>query len=129
MKKIVYSIIIVAIVLVASCSKDVKINKKIEGIWKVSIYEGEVVALDDEITYQFTKSDKKKGNGILNFKDKSANNLTINFSYTLQDKKLNITTHSTFIDSTILVYDVIEYSKTKIKITNTADGNITEMWK
>jgi hypothetical protein len=63
MKKIIYSTIIVALVTLASCSKDAKINKRIDGTWKVTIDDGEAVSTGDAITYEFSKSDKKEGTG------------------------------------------------------------------
>lgn len=129
MKKIIYSTIIVALVTLASCSKDAKINKRIDGTWKVTTFEGDAVPTGDVITFEFSKSDKKEGTGSRKFTDEVGNSFGQDFTYTLADEKLSITTTSTFLGATTQVYDVVEYTKTKFKISDTVDGDITEMEK
>src|SRR5688572_6000313 len=104
MKKIIYTAFIVATIALVSCSKDKKINKRIDGSWKVTLYEGEALEANESITYDFSKSDKTEGTGTLTLTDASGNNFVQDFTYSIEDEKFNMTTNSIIFGERTRVY-------------------------
>ena len=109
MKKFLFlSVAILAFVL-GSCSKEARLNRKLDGKWEVTTEAGVAVADADKYTITFTKD--KKGTGALVFAS-SVDAFAISGSYEL-DKNEKITI--TFPGSTTPeVLKVKDYSKSKL---------------
>lgn len=86
MKKII--LFCVSALIIASCSKDVKINKELQGSWKVTTWADSSVA-SDLIKMEFTKTTKKKGSGTITL-TQSIFSVTQEYSYSLSDQKFII---------------------------------------
>ncbi len=117
MKKFLFlSVAILAFVL-GSCSKEAKLNRKLDGKWQISSYNTVAVAADKIYTYEFTKD--KKGKGAIVY-TKGA--ISITGTYVLTDDK----TITATLGLVTYVWTVSEYSKDKLVLV---DGTTTSEFK
>jgi uncharacterized protein (TIGR03066 family) len=126
MKKFLFlSVAILAFVL-GSCSKEARLNRKLDGKWELTTEDGVAVAEEDKITVEFTKD--KDGKGAVTMASTSQG-FALPGTYTLdKNEKITITMNifgSTDV-STLLVKD---YSKSKLVLTDEDGTDVTEFKK
>ncbi len=120
--KNVLSILTIAILFIAtSCSKESKLNRKLDGKWVVTSQDG-VAATGDETSYTFTK-DKKVGTVVV-----SSGGFGITGSYTLIDDKTIVMTYTIMGSTSTSNVTVQDYSKTTLTIKD-EDGTVTVLTK
>jgi uncharacterized protein (TIGR03066 family) len=117
MKKVLFALLAVTILLASSCSKEKKINKRLDGIWKMVSYEGEAIPSEEQVTYTFTKDEKDNGTGSVSFDE---DGVSIPFTYTISEDKVTVTI--TFMgESNTEVLTITKYKKDRIEWTE-SDG-------
>jgi hypothetical protein len=126
MKKVL-SIVAIAMLLIAtSCSKEAKLNRKLDGEWNVVSLDGEsMVASEGTLTFKFEKD--KKGNGIVTLTESdiyqgTTTSDTYSGTYTLT--KDDIITMTLVEGTTSDVYSVIVSSYDKSNMTFILDGDV-----
>jgi len=125
MKKVFSAICVVAILLTA-CSKEGKLNKKLDGDWNVTMASGQVIVAPTVVTITFGKDKKDNGTYSINFTD-GVNSSVETGSYTLEDDtKITLTDVTDPTDPSI--FTITEYSKTTLKMTE-SDGTLIEATK
>ena len=101
---------LVAVVMM-SCSKDAKINRRIDGEWKVLSIGG--FAVDpDIIIFTFDKDRKTTGDGSLSWTNDNGTEVSA-FSYSVQDQKITMT-----LDGTTEVLTVTKYEKDDLQFSD-----------
>ena len=116
MKKIAFILAVTLAFAVASCSKESKINRKIQGDWNGVTINDQAVQSGESYTMSFSKSNKNGGTGTSNYTG-SLGNYTTSFTYTIADDKMTIV--STFGNSTETeTLTVITYTRDKFEYTN-----------
>lgn len=90
MKKLIYAAFILLAVAFTSCSKEARINRKLDGEWKVTSIEGQSLPTDQNMYFTFDK-DGKKGKGTYTAAMSSQESYSFNFDYTLSGDKLTLT--------------------------------------
>ena len=109
MKKIAMLFVAATLVLTA-CSKEKKVNKKLDGSWTlVSENDSEITADKGTTVLNFEK-DKKEGKGSRVYTDSKSNVTTTDFAYTLEGNILKTSSDS---------YTVAEYTKTDLTLLST----------
>lgn len=103
MKKSLFILIAIVATLIASCSKDAKINRRIDGEWKV-VSIGGVLASDEIFTFKFNKDKKKDGDGIVTLTD-SFETESAPFTYTVSSGKITLTYNGYAEILTVNVYE------------------------
>lgn len=115
MKKIFFVLIAILTVSLSSCTKDRRINNKLDGTWNVTVYENVAMPTGSSINLTFKRGNKGSGTGtcigtgffiLSNF----------NFAYDIVDEKLTMT-HGFTVD----VYTVSNYSSKEVTLL-TVDG-------
>lgn len=128
MKKIL--LFCISIFIITACSKDVKINKELQGSWNVTTWADSSVATGI-IKMEFAKTTKKEGAGVITL-TQSIISLTQEYTYSLSDQKFMIDAPAKTI--TVLGFfpytmpafkatcSVLEHSKTKFVVTDDSNG-------
>lgn len=110
MKNLIFTLVAVLAIGLTSCSKDRRINKKLDGSWNVIVYKNAVMPSGSSLNLTFNKGSKGSGTGssvgtgyfiLSNF----------SFIYNIDNKKLTI-----IYGSTVDVYTVSNYSSTEITL-------------
>ena len=109
MKKILVMFVAATLVL-GACSKEKKVNKKMDGSWTLTEENDSAISSDKGTTVISFERDKKAGKGTLVFTDSKGASTTSNFDYTLEGNVLKTTTNS---------YTVLEYTKTDLSLLST----------
>jgi hypothetical protein len=123
MKKLMFALLAVSVLTASSCSKEKKINRRIDGDWKEVSYAGVAVAAEDQATISFAK-DKKGGTGSVSYSG-SGVTFSIPFTYSLVEDKMTII--STFAGSSeTSVVTINTYEKDKLEWTD-SDGKKSVM--
>ncbi len=117
MKKSLFILLAVVATLIASCSKDAKINRRIDGEWKVITIGGASLASDESYTFKFNKDKKENGDGTITYTDTFGTDVTA-FTYTVSNEKITIT-YSGFAE----ILTVSKYEKTKLELID-IDNNV-----
>ncbi len=118
MKKVLFVLLAVTVLVSSSCSKEKKINRRIDGEWKEVSYNGVAVPADEQATISFSK-DKKGGTGSISFAE-SGVSISIPFTYTLvEDKMTLVTTFAGSSETSIMTINT--YEKDKLEWTD-SDG-------
>jgi len=117
MKKII-SVLLGVAIMVASCSKEKKLNKRLDGEWEAVSYDGQTPVSGESIVLKFDKDKNGKGKYSFTYTVPSSS-FTWGGTYELiDDTKISMLE----TDSTApLVLLVKEYSKNDLTLTN-ADG-------
>ena len=120
MKKI-FTVLFVASILLVSCSKESKLNRKLDGEWNCVTYDGIAPTAGQSLVVKFDKDKKGKGNMTWTFVDAGVTDVDT-YSYVLvEDKKIIFTgTGSTAAYTDTLL--VKSHSKKDLTITD-VDGN------
>ena len=103
----------------ASCNKDQKINKQLDGEWNMSMYDGKAITAGD-VVLKFVAGKDGAGTVTTTIKGQTPAAGT----YVIKDAKFTSTTGSKSETSTIN-----EHTSTKFKITNDTDHKVIEMTK
>jgi hypothetical protein len=61
MKKLLFVAITAVAIAFASCSKEAKLNRAIDGVWNVTKIDGTAIPADLSLTIEFSKEKKGKG--------------------------------------------------------------------
>jgi hypothetical protein len=110
MKKSLFILLAVIATLITSCSKDAKINRRIDGEWKVISIGGATLASDEIYTFKFNKDKKENGDGTITFTDSFGAEAAA-FTYTVSSEKIT-TLYNGFAE----VWTVNKYEKTKLEL-------------
>jgi uncharacterized protein (TIGR03066 family) len=117
MKKILAIVALATTVMFTSCSKENKLNKKLDGTWNVTSYDGQTVSSDEIMKFEFEKD--KGGKGKLTYTEGNAN---VKFSYSGtyeldKDEVINATL-TVLGDTETWKIVVSDYSKDKMTATD-----------
>lgn len=113
MKKLLFVFVAVAFIL-ASCSKENKLNRRLDGDWNVVSYGTETIPSGSSIVLSFSKDKKGLGTYVvtMNFDGDIS---TETGKYELEkDEKITMTSNES--GSTPDVFTITEYSKTDLKL-------------
>jgi hypothetical protein len=110
MKKGLLILLAVISVAVSSCSKDAKINRRIDGEWKVVSIGSDVITSEYAITMSFKKDEKKNGTGTF-IETYNGMNETTAFTYNVADEKISL-----IVDGTVEILTVKTYEKDKVEL-------------
>lgn len=126
MKKFLFlSVAILAFVL-GSCSKEAKLNRKLDGKWEITTEDGTAVADDEKYTVEFTKD--KDGKGAVTMASTSQG-IAFTGTYVLdKDEKITITLNA-FGTTDVTILKVKDYSKSKLVLTDEDGTDVTEFKK
>ena len=103
--------------VVSSCSKDAKINRRLDGEWQVVSIGGVAPEATESYVMKFIKEDKLTGNGTLTYTFMSQS-YTDAFTYSVLDQKITLV-----IDGTAEIFSVTKYEKDKMEMIDT-DGDL-----
>ena len=115
MKKILFAVVAVALI-VTSCSKESKLNKKLDGTWNVSTVDGTTLPSGASMSITFSKDKKGEGTYSMTQTLPPAPAETDAGSYTLVEDETIYMTSST-AGSTQDTITVTSYSKTDMTLT------------
>jgi hypothetical protein len=110
MKKSLFIMFAIVATIVVSCSKDAKINRRIDGEWKVISIGGVALAADEIYTFKFNKDKKENGDGTIVYTDSFGTD-SYPFTYTVASEKITLV-----IDGTSEVFSVTKYEKDKLEL-------------
>lgn len=110
MKKSVFILLAIIATITFSCSKDAKINRRIDGEWKIISIAGIAIPVDESYVLKFNKDDKLTGDGTLT-ETWSTGTFTDPFTYSVSSQKLILT-----IDGTTEVLSVLKYEKDRLEL-------------
>lgn len=126
MKKGLVLMMLAVVFVLASCSKESKLNRKLDGKWNLTKVDGNALPSGSTSTITFTKDKKGVGTYSATYSIGGFSG-TDTGTYTLEgDTKIKTKSNAT--GSTESVSTVTEYTKTTLKITD-ADGGTSEYTK
>lgn len=117
MKKGLFIMLTIVSTLVMSCSKDAKINRRIDGEWKVLTIGGQSLESSESATFEFDKDGRKEGDGTLTWVN-SLGTTTNAFTYSVADQKITLT-----LDGAAEILNVTKYEKANLQF-NDIDGDV-----
>jgi hypothetical protein len=117
MKKSLFILLAVVATFIASCSKDAKINRRIDGEWKVVSIGGASIPADESYTWKFSKDEKLTGDGTYTEVD-SFGTYSTPFTYSVGSEKITLV-----IDGFSTVLSVNKYEKKKVELID-SDGDV-----
>lgn len=110
MRRNLFILLAVFATVAFSCSKDAKINRRIDGEWKVVSLGGFAIPVDESIIFKFIKEDKLAGDGTLT-EISSSGTYATPFTYVVGSEKITIV-----IDGTSEILSVLTYDKDKLEL-------------
>jgi hypothetical protein len=124
MKKLMFVLLAAATMMMTACSKENKLNKKLEGTWSlVSRTEGGITATAEAMgmtyTMTFTKVEKDAGTYVSVTTYTGFPSYTSTGAYTLHEDTQMTSTQSTPTTGSADVLIVNSYSKTDMTVTDT----------
>lgn len=105
---------------ITSCSKEAKINKKLEGTWVATTYDGVAVTTGFGYEVTFNKDEKNTGTGSYIVSLFGVPSSPIAFSYVLNEDKM---TYTETVSGTVGTYTITTYTDEELQWTD-ADGKI-----
>lgn len=117
MKKLLFALMAVAF-MASSCSKEAKLNKKLDGTWNVTKMNGGALPSGSSIKMTFSKEKKGKGDYTVVSTFPPLPAFTETGTYTLEEDTRIYTTATGASTADTMV--VASYSKTDLKLTNVA---------
>lgn len=118
MKKVLFMMLAIAATFITSCSKDAKINRRIDGEWQVKSIGGYTMESDESYVFKFNKDKKLTGDGSLTYTDSFGSD-NVPFTYSVADQKITVVA-----DGEAEVFSVSKYEKDKVELI---DSN-SEVW-
>lgn len=118
--------------LLSSCSKDARYNRKMDGTWKVKVSNGETIPNQSysEKTYTFTKTTRTTGDVSVRVVPIVGNTYQYSGQYTLiDDGRLHIEAADPNGVLIKLEFQLNEVEKASMKWTIVADGVVEELEK
>jgi len=117
MKKGLLVLLVAVLAVVSSCSKDAKINRRLDGEWTVVSIGGVAPEATESYVMKFIKEDKLSGNGTFTYTFMSQS-FTDAFTYSVLDQKITLV-----IDGTAEMFSVTKYEKDRMEMIDT-DGDL-----
>jgi len=117
MKKGLLVLLVAVLAVVSSCSKDAKINRRLDGEWTVATIGGVAPEATESYVMKFIKEDKLTGNGTFTYTFMSQS-YTDAFTYSLLDQKITL-----ILDGTAEIFSVTKYEKDRMEMVDT-DGDL-----
>ena len=117
MKKGLLILLVAVLAVASSCSKDAKINKRLDGEWKVVTIGGIAPEVGESYTLKFIKEDKLTGNGTLTYAF-LGQSFTDAFTYSVLDQKITL-----ILDGTAEIWSVTKYEKDGMEMVD-SDGDV-----
>jgi len=114
MKKSLFILLAVVATVIASCSKDAKINRRIDGEWKVVSIGGASVPSDETYTWKFSKDKKLNGDGTLTYTSSIGTDVTA-FTYTVATAKITMS-----YNGLAEILTVSKYERKKIELIDSS---------
>jgi hypothetical protein len=126
MKKLKLLVILTITALVLSCTKEARLNNKIDGLWNIISYSGAPLPVGTSMTTTYSKGTNGSGNYIL--KLTLNGDVTSEFGSYQLDKNTKITYTPTGQGNTPYSFTIENYSKSKLTLIN--ENNVkTELRK
>ena len=113
MKKGLLVLLVAVLAVVSSCSKDAKINRRLDGEWTVAIIGGVAPEATESYVMKFIKEDKLTGNGTFTYTFMSQS-YTDAFTYSVLDQKITL-----ILDGTAEIFSVTKYEKDRMEMVDT----------
>jgi len=117
MKKGLLILLVAVLAVASSCSKDAKINRRLDGEWKVVTIAGDAPEMDESYTLKFIKEDKLTGNGTFTY-TYMGQSFTDAFTYSVLDQKITL-----ILDGTAEIWSVMKYEKDRMEMVD-SDGDV-----
>lgn len=121
MKKNVLFLIITVLLVLSSCTKAARVNKKIDGEWNVETIGGESLSQGDKYVFKFEKDKGGKGAFTLTMTYTGGSDVEVG-NYILEDDKYLYLRWAA--DSYSYVLRIQEYSKTELKLLDEDDNSV-----
>lgn len=112
MKKGLFIMLAFVAVIMVSCSKDAKINRRIDGEWRVMSIGGYPLENDETIVFTFDKERKTTGDGTLSWTNEFGTEVSA-FTYSVSDQKITMT-----LDGTTEVLTVTKYERDDLQFSD-----------
>jgi hypothetical protein len=113
MKKGLLVLLVAVLAVVSSCSKDAKINRRLDGEWTVATIGGVAPEATESYVMKFIKEDKLTGNGTFTYTFMSQS-YTDAFTYSVLDQKITL-----ILDGTAEIFSVTKYEKDRMEMVDT----------
>lgn len=117
MKKGLLIMLLTVLAVVSSCSKDAKINRRLDGEWKVVTIGGIAPGVDESYILKFIKEDKLTGTGMFTY-TYMGQSASENFTYSVMDEKITLV-----IDGDTEVWSVTKYETDRMEMLD-SDGDV-----
>ena len=122
MKKYLFILLAIVVTTITSCSKDAKINRRIDGEWQVKTIGGSPLGSDESYVFKFIKDKKLTGDGTVTYTDDFDSDVEP-FTYSVSDQKI------TFVfNGYAEVLTVLKYEKEKLELMD-FDGEVWTLEK
>jgi hypothetical protein len=112
MKKGLLILLVAVLAVTSSCSKDAKINKRLDGEWKVVTIGGIAPEVGESYTLKFIKEDKLTGNGTFTYAF-LGQSYTEAFTYSVSDQKITL-----ILDGEAEIWSVTKYEKDRMEMVD-----------
>lgn len=110
MKKALFIMLAIVATITTSCSKDAKINRRIDGEWKVKTIGGFTLEADESYVFKFNKDKKLTGDGSMTYSTPFGA-ASVPFTYTVAEQKITVVS-----DGEADVFSVSKYEKDKLEL-------------
>lgn len=117
MRKTAFIFLALVALVLASCSKDAKINRTIQGDWKTVSIAGVALEAGESLIWTFNKEDKLTGSGTTTYTFAGVS-YTDAFTYSVADQKI-----TAVVDGEAEVLSVTKYEKDEVNLVD-ADGYV-----
>jgi len=118
MKKGLLILLVAVLAVASSCSKDAKINRRLDGEWQVVTIGGLLPEFGWWYTFKFIKEDKLTGKGTLRVKYFDSINIPSTFTYSVLDQKTTLV-----FDGTAEIWLVTKIEKNRMEMVD-SDGDV-----
>jgi uncharacterized protein (TIGR03066 family) len=127
MKKVLSIVAIAMLFIATSCSKEAKLNRKLDGEWNVTTVDGVAPEAGTSMSIKFEKDEK--GTGKVTMTETGGGmSFSLPGTYTLTDDK-SISMVLTFMgDAETSVFTVSDYSKSELTMAD-EDGSVFKLEK